>query len=471
MSEYADQGTAAHKVLESCLESIYGWGLEISAKDFIGREIEIEDGEHSRLSPSGLKRTMRCPPSVFMGEKYPEETGPSPRKIPFDDDYAAAVQMLLDYIAERVAGLAKLTGEPVEVFTERKVTLAEVPRLKGRHEFDGTVDVILKAGAHADLIDLKAGAGVPVDVRDPQLSAYMAGVYSEFGPLTSVRLTIAQPRCDKVEPRIRHRDLAGKDLKTELDLLALDCESLLLAIAELDNNGLDDDDFNPSEEACRFCNVGGSAKYSGAPVCKAYTEFALQSAGVALDGLPDTSAEIFSAGADFAARDVHILTPEQLVGILQIREVVTGALQAAEAWALSMMREGTAPAELVAAQKLVRGRSNRKYLSEDEEENFKALRRIKVEVDGKKRGLGKKDLYEARLKSVASVEKLLKAFGLSTKDSGWKAFQRLVTKPEGALTIAPRSDPRPEVPPLRPTAEAVDEALHGSEGLEAPPVE
>ena len=464
MSEYADQGTAGHMVLESCLVSIYSWGIEMLAADYINQEIRVEDGPHAPLSPSGAKQWATCLASVFMAQRYP---GPAqgPRCIVFDADYAAAVQTVLDYVATRVEEIQKMTGEPVEVLAERRVSLDPLlPTHENAVEFDGTVDITLRSGNFVEIIDFKSGVGVPVEVDDPQLEQYLVGTVAENilpddTSLEKARLTVIQPRCEKISPKIRWREVEVRPLVASvIDV----CTRVLTEYRNL-NAGLGPDDadltphFGPSDDACRFCVVGGGAKYSGASVCEHYARHAMIRAGVFpedAETLPDSAEVIFDAAEAFAARDTHTLTPKQLIGILFAREILSGALQAAEAWALSMLEEGTAPEALEVAFKLVAGRANRCYLG-SEEETFKALKRIKVQIDGKTRALGKKDVYEARLKSPAQVEKILRGAGIPSNDIRFKAFERLIEKPRGSLTIAPMSDPRPAAQPRRQEAAAI----------------
>ena len=180
-STYADQGTAAHKVLESCLTSIYSWGIPIEAREFVGSAITVEDGPHGDLSPSGAKRWMNCPGSVAVNAAHPEPDAP-PREITFTEEDAVAVQECLDYIANRVQTLRAVTpeGEPVRVFTEAQTN----PGYWFREDVDparmrGTSDVRLVAGTFIEHIDYKHGAGVAVDVEDPQNQLYLLGSLAE----------------------------------------------------------------------------------------------------------------------------------------------------------------------------------------------------------------------------------------------------------------------------------------------------
>ena len=224
MSVFADQGTAAHWVLEQCLLMIYDYGLGATASAYVGQEIKVEDGPHSRRSPSSAKRWMNCAPSVKVAEEHPEPAQP-PRMVLFTDNDAIAVQECLDYVEERVAALKAMAPDArVDVRAERRVSLKPV---LGHTECDGTSDIalLLSIGGRVVFIehfDYKHGAGVPVPPEDPQNAFYLMGTLCEEmifpGDLGGMqaRLTIVQPRCDKVDPRIRwieitrRSDLGGR---------------------------------------------------------------------------------------------------------------------------------------------------------------------------------------------------------------------------------------------------------------------
>lgn len=429
MSIYADEGTAAHFVLEQCLRNKYEFGFETPARDYLNAEVEVKDEPHARLSPSGAKRWMTCHGSVAMQEALPEpaEGPPGPRTITVELDYVDAVQTILDYVAVRVAEIGADTGQPVQVIAERKVS----PQGSlGTDACDGTVDITLVAGDFIEIIDAKMGKGVPVSVNDPQCDLYLLGTLDEdlAIELKRARITIAQPRCDKVEPRIRSRDIVIKDWYLPFRY------KVLAHIQAIDSGDMT---MVASEDGCRFCSARGR--------CEHHIHWAMASAGVA-EELPETAGELFRKSAAYAACEPYMLTGEQMRGILDSADILKGAITAVEAHAAQMIMIGAAPPEVTNAYKLVEGRSNRSWASE-ETETEKGLKRIKVDDPdtGKRRGLGKKDLLETKLKSVATVEKLLKSYGIGTKDARFDAFKRLYAKPPGKPTLAPVSDKRPSV--------------------------
>jgi hypothetical protein len=451
MSVFADQGTAAHWVLEQCLLMIYEYGLDAAASDFEGQMIRVEDGPHSRRSPSGAKRWMNCAPSVRIAEEYPEPALP-PRMVLFTDNDAIAVQECLDYVEERVVALKAQTikdGVPnaqVDVRAERPVSLEPV---LGHTECDGTSDIalLLSIGGRVvfiEHVDYKHGAGVPVPPEDPQNAFYLVGTLCAEGlhrdfDLNTVqsRLTIVQPRCDKVDPRIRW---------IEIPNTAVWMDQFLAEVAEAEYRVVTDDPVLVAGDWCRFCPIGGQGGYDERPICGEYSRSQLTAMGIVDEGadLPATTLEMAQAAFDFAAQDTRTLTDGQIVGLLDAREAISGMLQAVEAYALAKLQSDSPPDEIAARYKVVRGRSNRKWMYDDEADMFAELKKVKIHdaEKGKDRGLGKRDLYEEKLKSPTQVEKILKSNGVDAMSTRFKAFQRLIVKPPGKVTIAPIEDPR-----------------------------
>lgn len=437
-SPFADQGTAAHKVLESCLVSTYQWGMPMLAADFIDLEIEVSDGPHGDLSPSGSKRWMTCPASVAIGADHPEETAP-PRKIRITAEDAAAVQDCLNYIAGRVEALGEIYGKGnVQVLPESLVDPGEFFSAHlgqdGKHRMRGTSDVAIVCHNRVEHIDYKHGAGVLVSVEDPQNQLYLLGTLARLWPpgstatqFQSASVTIVQPRC---RAEFTTRTLEIPDVESWRAEFTGTVRSALEAIRSNAAARI------PSADGCRWCPAGGSMR-PDVPVCRPYAEYSLASIG--LVDFPEDRQGVADAAMQFAARDLNTLTPGQVVALLDAREAIAGILRAIEAQAKEQLENGTADPELKARYKLVRGRSNRAW-GQDEEKTFAALKRFKILDDGKERALGKKDLYKEVLLGPAPIESLLKGHGVT--GTKLKSFELLVTKPEGALQIAPVDDPR-----------------------------
>jgi len=444
-SIYADQGTAAHWVLEQCLSMIYDMGIPVTASNWIGADVEVTDGPHARRSPSSAKRWMHCTASVALNEKHPEPAQ-GPRLVRFEAEDAAAVQVCLDYVAERVADMGAFGT--VKVLPERRVSLKYI---LGTDEHDGTSDITIIASTSEGIfsiehIDYKHGAGVPVDVDDPQNDLYMlgtlAGMYrdgvlpeDDLDALNNINLalTIIQPRCDKIEPRIRSR--------------VIDDASVWWGeISHKINQANATTDHFEAGDWCRFCAVGGDAR---GDVCETYVRHQLAAVGIVdeEEPLPQHGHTLAAAAQQVVANDLGVLSPQQIVAILDVREALAGMLNAVETHAVDLLKGDNAPLELAARYKVVPGRTQRRWAEQDEEALFAELKKIKIHdaEKGKDRALGKKDVMVEKIKSPAQLETVLTLGGVDKESTRWAAFQRLIIKPEGRPTLAPIEDPRQPV--------------------------
>jgi hypothetical protein len=129
-SGYAREGTAAHALFEALLRERYE-GLfpdeNVTAYRWIGHKFNVA------------------------------EEGQEPIFISVDQEMAEHVQDVLDYVARRVAEM----GPTCIVYPERRVT----PKwATGHDDSDGTADCTLVSDTEVEVIDLKYGRGVRVEV-------------------------------------------------------------------------------------------------------------------------------------------------------------------------------------------------------------------------------------------------------------------------------------------------------------------
>lgn len=156
-SDYADEGTAAHRLAE----------------------LKVLSG----LLPAGDQRLMQDFDQARASEYFSGE-----------------MEEATDYYADHVMeiyceGLKKDLS--AELMVEQRFSLIEwVP------ECFGTADAVVVGGDTIEVIDLKYGKGVKVDaVGNPQLRLYGLGAATLFGnlyDLNTVRMTIIQPRLDHI---------------------------------------------------------------------------------------------------------------------------------------------------------------------------------------------------------------------------------------------------------------------------------
>jgi hypothetical protein len=405
-SSYADEGTAAHWVLEQCLLERYsGFGdPNTPASNYLGRSVNTaDDGQEAR--------------HVVVNQEMVEH-----------------VQSVLDYVAARKAALEGASTSPVIVLPETRVNPSWA---LGTDACKGTADVALISDQEIEIIDLKYGRGVVVEVgtqEEPngQFMLYLLGVLANYRLKVGqvARITVAQPRAGHRAGPIRSLTIGEPEISTfirqaKTAIAAATVGTCAPRVA--------------SAKGCKFCRASST--------CKTYAVFA----GAAI-GAP-TAFEHASFMDDlraFASRDPsQDLTPAELVKILEGADLMRGFLHTIEEHAHNLLVNGAAPPDLQAAFKLVQGRSTRTWLGENEDSTIAALLKIrwKDPVTEKTTGLKKTAVLVEKLRSPSQVETILKsaAKGATLTDTHWEAFKRLVVKPEGKLQMVHVTDPRPAV--------------------------
>jgi hypothetical protein len=331
-SVFADEGTAAHMLAERCLKN--------------GRD-----------------------PASFLGEII--VITPNVNFV-VTDTMVEAVQLYIDTVGEVARG-------PRVLDVEYAISLSWIPGLE-----DGTVDAAVDP---RDIIDLKYGAGVPVEVADnPQLKLYALGA---FGLGRAVRTTIVQPRCPHPEGSVRSIEY------TAMELMDFALEVADAAWATLQPNA----PLVPGDQ-CRFCPARA--------VC------------------PALRAEIMAAGDEIFGGLVTVdeptaLSPERLADLLGKARLLKTWMKAIEVHAHAEALAGRAPPGF----KLVASRAMRKW-SASPDDVLAAVSEF---------GLTSDDVYETSLVSPAQMDKLLK--------KNKKAIVPFVTKVSGGTILVDESDPRP----------------------------
>jgi hypothetical protein len=202
-SDFAREGTVAHKVAELVLRS------EILVEDVAAELAEVE-------ADPMYNATMRehC------------------------EDYGL-------FITERLNEAKATCSDPL-LFVEQEIQFDQyVP------EGFGTADCVIIADGTMDVIDFKYGAGVPVSAEDnPQMKLYGLGALLAFDflyDISVVRMTIYQPRIDNVSTFEVFRESLYQWAKDVLKPAAAQAWA---------GEGA----FCPGAEQCKWCKVGATCK-------------------------------------------------------------------------------------------------------------------------------------------------------------------------------------------------------------------
>ena len=374
--------------------------------------------EHARLSASGAKKWLNCPLSVLMESQFPNESSKYAEegttahalgelKIRFENkelnkkEFSSALkeleesEFLNEEMVEYINGYRDFV---IERFNEaRKKTKDAVLMLEQKLDFSdyvsdgfGTGDVVIIADGNMEIIDLKYGKGVLVSAENnPQLRLYALGAIGEYDymyDINSVNVTIYQPRIDNISSE-----------NIAVDKLLKWGEEVVKPKAKLAYEG--------QGECCagKHCDEGFCR---ARVICKAYADKQLE-----------------LAKYEFKSR--YILNEADISNVLSSVDKLVSWAKDIKDYALEQaLTNGTK----YPGFKLVEGRSNRTYTTE--QEVIEVLKQNLYDDN---------DIYNVKVKGITELEKIL----------GKKEFEHLlgqyVIKPAGKPTLVPESDKRPEL--------------------------
>ncbi|WP_018702331.1 DUF2800 domain-containing protein [Anaeromusa acidaminophila] len=357
---------------------------------------------HARFSPSSANRRLNCPPSLVLEEQFAEEESQyaaegsaghalaehlirkhlkqrSKRPVSdyYSDELLDAVDEYVSYVIGEIEEAKRVCNGPV--FTvEQRVDASDYV-----DECFGTADMVIVTDKVAHIIDLKLGKGVLVFAEEnPQLMIYGLGILGMAEMLydvETVRLTIFQPRLNNSSTW----DIAPEVLKAWGEDVLKPRGAMALMGAG---------DFNAGSW-CRFCKARNQ--------CRA-------------------RAEEFLALAKMEFRQPALLSDDEIAEVLKIADDL--AKWASDVYAFAQ-DQAIVHGKEWNGFKLVEGRSNRKYTSEDE-------------VAEAATTAGYTDIYKCSLVTITEMERLM------GKQEFTRILGRLVYKPQGKITLVPVSDKR-----------------------------
>lgn len=359
-------------------------------------------GAHARFSPSAAHRRLNCPPSLVLEEQFQDEESAyaaegsaghalaehlikkhlkirSKRPVSdyYSDDLLEAVDEYVSYVINEIEEAKRTCKAPI-FSVEQRLDASEYV-----DECFGTADMVIVTDKVAHIIDLKLGKGVAVFAEEnPQLMIYGLGILSMAEILYDVeivRMTIFQPRLNNSSTW----DIAPDDLKNWGEEVLKPRGAMALMGAG---------DFK-SGNWCRFCKARNQ--------CRARAEQFLELAKLE-----------FKAPA--------LLSEEEIAEVLKVSDELSKWASDVYAYA---QEQAIVHGKEWSGFKLVEGRSNRKYSSEEE-------------VAEAAMAAGYKDIYKSSLVTITEMERLM------GKKEFNKILGHLVYKPQGKITLVPESDKR-----------------------------
>lgn len=367
---------------------------------------------HARLAPSAAHRWMVCPGSVAACEGLPNTDSEYAREGTFAHSLAADL-LLTDRDAVEVIGTTDGEFTVDEAFARHIQDYLDVVRnlqleldaqllveeqVRVSDDCWGTADAVLISPGRLDVIDLKFGRGVLVDVVDNvQLSTYALGAhYARPRLLTDVHLHVVQPRRPGPDGEV-HRE----HMMTTQEL-----GGFANRLIEATRATYREDAPLVAGEHCRFCPASATC-----PALNAHAQALAKS--------------VFSPGAVQPPHPSE-LDAEQIAKVLRGAGVMEAWIKAVQDYALAQAHAGTR----IPGFKLVETIGNRRWT--DEGKAVVALT-----------GAGIDPYAPRELLSPARAEK-----ALGGRD-GKHIVALLTVRPVTGVKLVSDADPRPELDSTR----------------------
>lgn len=410
-NDASDEGTAAHFLLEQCLEK------KVEAEHFIGTRIKVEDG-HAEFHTSGA--------------------------YPVGRDMCHEIQKTLDVIHTLADGAT--------IYPEQTLSIEFIT---GEEGATGTSDTVIIKGDTAVIADLKYGRGVQVFAEgNEQLLMYGASAVADFdalGEIEHVELHILQPR-------LNHFDcwkLSVAEMNERIEVIRQTAKRILAGPEGLTAV--------PGPKQCKFCKDATCAERTAFTVETIVGEFVDLDKGFIKVEMPQAEkllAQAFdvkpaaityhefeqgcqpedpTAAPHFTVKKPNIrpsleaaeaklpdASDERLATLMDAADMIEGFAKAVRA---EVERRLLAGKFTDARYKLVEGRQGaRSWTSEEEAEA--ALKAMRLKVD---------QMYDFKLISPTTAEKVLK----EANPRKWNKLQPLIGRSDGKPSVAPASDKRP----------------------------
>jgi hypothetical protein len=441
-SSFADEGTAAHFLMEQCLLQ------NVDAKDFQGLRIQVKDGV-TEFHTSGQY-------SVGL-----DMIGPMQKALDYVRDVADGATIY----TEQKLSIAHITGEHWHTVTGAVCFKNDAGQyvdfdngdLYTEEEVEpatGTTDVWIIKGSVAHSIDLKWGMGVQVFAKDnEQQEMYTDAGLQEFdflGEVEEIHLHILQPRLQHFDEHV----LTRGELDARIELIRQASKEIAFTPGEMLPA-------TPGEKQCKFCKRAATCNERTHHTMELIVgDFLDLDKGFVKVEMPQAekllaqsfgvkpAAINYHAGEErddayyeghFTVKKPSIRPPleaateavattddERLATLMDAADMIEGFAKAVRA---EVERRLLAGKFSDARYKLVEGRQGaRSWTSEEEAEA--ALKAMRLKVD---------QMYDFKLISPTTAEKVLK----EANPRKWNKLQPLIGRSDGKPSVAPASDKRP----------------------------
>ena len=364
-----------------------------------------EEKGHALLSASGAHRWLNCTPSARLEREFDDNSGEAAAE-------GTAAHALSEHKLRRALKLrskkpvSKYDSDEMDIHTDGYVEFVQEiieqakqvcsdPKVLIEQRLDfskyvpdgfGTGDCLVVADGTLHIIDFKYGQGLLVEAEDnPQMKLYALGALELFDgiyDIVSVAMTIYQPRRENVSTHTVFKES-----------LYQWADEVLQPLAQLAFDGSGE---YCSGDWCRFCRA--------AVKCRARAEEKLKLTQL-----------------EFALPP--LLTDAEIEDVLAKLDELTAWASDIRAYALeAAIHHG----KQWNGFKLVAGRSNRKYASEE-----KVAETVKA--------AGYHDIYRQSLITITEMERLM------GKQKFNEILGGLIEKPPGKPSLVPLSDKRPAI--------------------------
>lgn len=185
-----------HAVLSA--SSSHRW-LECPPSAKLNAEIADKVSEYAQQG-SSAHELVEYKIKSFLGEKVKD---PTDSLTYFDQEMADCTDSYAEYVAEQVAKAKERCKDPIVLVEQRLDFSKWVP------QGFGTGDTVIVADDVLTIIDLKYGVGILVEAeKNPQIMCYALGALQLFDgiyDINKVSMTIFQPRREHINEKVACR--------------------------------------------------------------------------------------------------------------------------------------------------------------------------------------------------------------------------------------------------------------------------